>query len=202
MAELKPLHHTGTVRLETERLILRPTSITDAEQMHNNWASDPEVTKYLHWQPHANIELTKGVLADWDRKNERLDYYHWGIVLKETGEIIGSGGSLGINEKNNSTELGYCMSRTYWGNGYMSEAVAAMIAYLFNVVGLNRIAACHDPDNVASGRVMQKCGMTFEGIQRQANYCVRRGFYDLAFYAILRIDFEKNNNISSEVSDV
>lgn len=192
MTERKSLNHTGTVRLETERLILRPTAITDAKQVYNNWASDPEVTKYLFWQPHTGIEVTKNVLFDWDKKYESPDFYHWGIVRKEGGQIIGAGGALGIDEKHYSTELGYCMGRAYWGKGYMTEAVTAVIAYLFNNVGLNRIAAGHDIDNIASGRVMQKCGMTFEGIQRQAHYCTRRGYYDSARYAILRSDFEKN----------
>lgn len=194
MAELKPLNHTGTIRLETERLILRPTTISDAEQMYNNWASDPEVTKYFSWLPHTDIEVTKSVLADWDIRNEKLDYYHWGIVLKETGEIIGTSGTISIDEKHQNTNLVYCMSRAYWGKGYMSEAVTAMIRHLFNIVGFNRIFACHDPDNVGSGCVMQKCGMIFEGIQRQANFCIRRGFYDLAYYAIIKSDYDKNNN--------
>ena len=188
MPELTPLNHKGTIILETEHLILRPTSISDAEQMYKNWASDPEVTKYLVWSPHSDIEVTKSVLADWDKENDRLDYYHWGIVLKETGEIIGTGGTFGINERHQNTELGYCLSRKYWGKGYMSEAVAAMIKYLFNTVGLNRIAACHDPENIGSGRVMQKCGMKFEGIQRKSRFCPERGFYDLAYYAILKSD--------------
>ena len=85
------------------------------------------------------------------------------------------------------------MSRTHWGKGYMSEAVAAMIEHLFGTVGLNRITACHDPDNIASGRVMQKCGMVFEGVQRQARYCVRRGFYDLVCYAILKTDYRSGS---------
>ena len=76
MAELKPLNHTGTVQIETKRLVLRPTSISDAEEMYNNWASDPEVTKYLPWQPHADIKVTKGILADWDKENEKTNYYH------------------------------------------------------------------------------------------------------------------------------
>lgn len=197
MPELKPLNHTGTVRLETERLILRPTSISDAEQMFNNWASDPEVTKYLFWKPHSDVEETKVILSKWDKENERPDYYHWGIVQKESGQIIGTGGVLGLNEKHHSADLGYCISRTYWGKGYMTEAVAAMIQHLFNIVGLNRITASHDTNNIASGRVMQKCGMAFEGIKRQAHYCVRRGFYDSACYAILKTDFEKNNNITT-----
>ena len=190
MTELKPLNHTGSVRMETKRLILRPTSINDAEQMFNNWASDPEVTKYLFWPPHADIEVTKGILSNWDKENEKPDYYHWGIEVKETGQLIGTGGTINMSERFHSTALGYCMSRAYWGKGYMSEAVAAMIKHLFINVGFNRIAACHDPENVGSGRVMQKCGMVFEGIQRQAHYCARRGFYDLACYAILKDDYK------------
>ena len=191
MPGLQPLNHTGTIRLETERLILRQTSITDAEQMFKNWASDPEVTKYLFWETHANIEATKEVLSKWDKENERLDYYHWGMEIKETSQLIGTCGTISLSERFHSAELGYCMSRAYWGKGYMSEAVSAIIKYLFYNVGLNRIAAYHDPDNVGSGRVMQKCGMVYEGIQRQAHYCVRRGFYDLAGYAILKNDYKE-----------
>ena len=193
MIELKSLNHTGTVELETARLILRQTSITDAAQMFKNWASDPEVTKYLMWQPHADIEVTKSILASWDKENAKMNYYHWGMVLKENQEIIGTVGTLGIDETNRSTELGYCMSRALWGNGYMTEAVAAIIEHLFNTVGLNRITARHDPDNIGSGFVMRKCGMVFEGIQRQAHYCEQRGFYDLASYAIIRSDFDKQH---------
>jgi len=182
--------------LETKRLILRPTSMNDAEQMYAGWASDPEVTKYMTWQPHADIEVTKAILAEWAKESERPDYYHWGIVLKETGLIAGTCGTLGVNEKHQSAELGYCLSRTYWGKGYMSEAVAAMIGHLFNTVGLNRISSFHYPENIASGRVMEKCGMTFEGIQRQAYYHELYGFVDIVCYAILRSDFEKNNNVT------
>ena len=191
MLERKVLNHTGTIRIETERLILRPTSISDAEQMFTNWASDPEVTKHLTWPPHSDIEVTKSVLAYWDKENEKPNNYHWGIVLKETQQIIGTGGTVSINEKHHCAELGYCMGRAYWGKGYMSEAVAAMIEYLFNTVGLNRIAALYEPENIGSGRVMQKCGMIYEGTQRQAFYCTKRGYVDLACYSILKSDFKK-----------
>lgn len=194
MAELKPLNHTGTVHLETERLILRPTSVIDAAQMYNNWASDPEVTKYLHWQPHANIDITKSILTSWESLYINPDYYHWGIVIREIDEIVGTCAVMSVNEKNNCAEIGYCMGRAYWGKGYMSEAVSAIIKYLINIVGFNRIVACHDPNNIGSGRVMQKCGMTFEGIHRQAAFCVRRGFYDLAYYAIIKDDLEVKQN--------
>ena len=193
MTELKPLNHTGTVRLETERLILRPMSITDADQMYSNWASDTEVSKYMSWEPHVDIAATKSILTKWINEYAKMDYYHWGIELKKTDQIIGSAGTQGINEKHRTADLGYCLGRAYWGKGYMSEAVAAMIRHLFNTVGFNRISASHDVNNIGSGRVMQKCGMVFEGIQRQAHYCPRRGFYDSAYYAILKTDYENNS---------
>jgi len=194
MPERKPLNHTGTIQLETERLILRRTSISDAEQMYKNWASDPDVTKYLVWETHANIDVTREILTGWDEKYGNPDFYHWGIVEKESQQIIGTVGTHRLDEKHYSMELGYCMSRTYWGKGYMSEAVAAIIEYLFNTVGFNRISACHDTDNIGSGRVMQKCGMILEGTQRQVRYNIKRGgFIDLIWYAILKSDYDKNN---------
>ena len=193
---LKPLNHTGSVPLQTERLMLRPTRLSDAEQMFANWASDPQVTQYLSWEAHADVEVTKSVLALWNRENERADRYHWGIVLKETGQIIGTVGVLTLQEQWQSAEIGYCIGRDHWGKGYMSEAVAALFAHLFTTVGLNRITARHDLDNIASGRVMQKCGMAFEGVERKARYCARRGFYDAACYAILKSDFEDQGGIA------
>ncbi len=191
MPTLQPLRHTGPVRIETERLILRPTSMDDAEQMFSNWASDPEVTKYLYWQPHADIEVTRGILAEWDQKNAQPDYSHWGLEIKATGQLIGAGGSVSaINERHRSAEIGYCLSRAHWGRGYMTEAVSEMIRHLFLAVGLNRIAAYHDPENIGSGRVMQKCGMMYEGTQRQARFSETRGFYDLMCYAILKEDYK------------
>ena len=193
MKKRKPLNHVGSVRIETERLILRSTSITDAEQMFNNWASDPEVTKYLMWETHSDVEVTKSILADWDKKNENLDYYHWGIILKENNQIIGTCGSFGIDERHYKTEIGYCMSRAYWGQGFMTEAVSAMIGFLFNTVGANRIMARFDPNNIGSGRVMEKCGMKYEGLHRQDSYCDKRGYYDLVYYAILKEEQRKMN---------
>ena len=84
------------------------------------------------------------------------------------------------------------MSRAYWGKGYMTEAVSAMIDYLLNTVGANRILARFDPNNIASGRVMEKCGMKFEGVCRQDSYCDKRGYYDLAYYSILKDDINKS----------
>jgi len=188
-----PLRHTGTVRLETPRLILRPTAVTDAAQMFSNWASDEQVTQYVFWNPHADVAETQGILAKWAAEYARPDYYHWGIVCKETGETIGTIAVMGLAETHQSAEIGYCISRAQWNRGYMSEAVAAVVRHMLFAVGLNRVSASHDTNNPASGRVMQKCGMQFEGIRRQSRFCPRRGFYDSAYYAILKSDLEEKD---------
>ena len=191
MTAIKPLNHTGTPRLETARLVLRRTSVSDAEQMYNNWASDPEVTRYLVWQTHADIEETKGILSGWDEKYKNPDFYHWGIVEKESEQIIGTIGTHNLREKHYAVELGYCLSRTQWGKGYMSEAVAEVIKFLFETVGFNRISAVFNENNAGSGRVMQKCGMLSEGTQRQAQLTKEGKFCDIHWYAIVKNDFCK-----------
>ena len=79
------LKHCGTLRLKTERLVLRRFALTDAAAMYKNWASDPEVTKFLTWPPHADRNVSKAVLEDWVKSYKRKDYYQWAIVPKDNG---------------------------------------------------------------------------------------------------------------------
>lgn len=183
------MNHIGTKALETERLILRRFTLDDAQAMYDNWASDPEVTTYLTWPTHSSVEITKMVLADWVPRYEQADYYHWGLELKQTGTLIGDLAVVRVIEPIAEAELGWCMSRKYWGQGLMPEAGRAVLGYLFEEAGFNRVCARHDVENPKSGRVMQKIGMTFEGIQRQAGRN-NRGIIDHATYAILRSDWE------------
>ena len=93
-----------------------------------------------------------------------------------------------VDEKLESAELGWCIGKAWWGRGIMPEAGAAVIAYLFDEVGLNRVAARHDVRNPKSGRVMQKLGMTQEGVLRQAGHC-NAGTGDIAVYSILKREY-------------
>ena len=89
--EVYPMNHCGTKRIETERLVLRRFAIGDAEAMYRNWASDPEVTKYLTWPAHTGVEMSKAVLKEWTTAYANHSYYQWAIVLKENGACpIGS----------------------------------------------------------------------------------------------------------------
>ena len=184
------LTHKGTQTIETERLILRQARREDAEPMFRNWASDPEVTKYLTWPTYEKVETAHQILDLWASEYEKPDYYQWMIELKEIGEPIGSISVVRQNERVEEAEIGYCIGRRWWHQGVTSEALAAVIDWLFAEVGMNRVAARHDPNNPHSGGVMRKCGMTYEGTMRSADRN-NQGICDTAQYAILRNEWEK-----------
>lgn len=182
------MEHKGTRTLNTDRLILRRFTLDDAESMYRNWASDEEVTRFLTWPPHASVEVTKSLLTDWINHYEEDNYYNWVIELKETGDVIGSISVVKLNEMIAGADIGYCMSKDFWGKGIMPEALRAVIRYLFCEVGLNRIAACHDVNNPKSGRVMDKAGMKLEGILRSAGRN-NLGICDEVWHSIMREEF-------------
>ncbi|MBQ6721626.1 MAG: GNAT family N-acetyltransferase [Clostridia bacterium] len=184
------MNKTGTQRIETHRLILRPFRIEDAEDMFGNWASDPEVTRFLTWPAHRSIEVTRMLLNDWILKYRDGGFFNWAMEWKENGRVIGNISVVRFIEELETAEIGYCMSRTYWGRGIMPEALRAVTDFLFDTVGVNRVTACHDVNNPKSGRVMQKAGMKFEGIMRAAGKN-NLGFCDEVRYGILRGDREE-----------
>jgi ribosomal-protein-alanine N-acetyltransferase len=182
-----------TIIGETERLILRHITLADAEDMFYGWANDPRVTEHVTWKPHKDIEETKSVISRW------IEQYAGGklelcIELKETGKVIGSLGVHDGNPKIKSISIGYCLSHAYWNKGIMTEAVKAMCNYLFSQ-GHNRIEAVHHTGNPASGKVMLKAGMQYEGIKRQGAVDSDGNLCDVACYAILKDDLKDGENI-------
>lgn len=180
------LTHKGTKTLETPRLILRRATLADAEPMFRNWANDKEVTKYLTWPPHESVDVTRNVVASWVDSYGNEDYYHWMIVLKETGEPIGSLLASCVGRVP-TAHIGYCIGKTWWHRGIMTEALNTVICYLFEEVGFTRIESMHDPNNPHSGAVMRKCGMTYEGTHRMSDRN-NQGICDASYYAILNTD--------------
>lgn len=175
--------HKGTVTIETPRLILRKARMEDAEPMLHNWANDPDVTKFLTWPTHGNIEVTKNVLAGWIESYEKDDYYQWMIVLKESNEPIGSIMASTVGRAQ-SAHIGYCIGKHWWHQGIMSETLKAVINFLFDEVGYHRVESLHDPNNPNSGGVMKKCGMKYEGTLRQADKN-NQGICDACYYGLL-----------------
>ncbi len=161
------MKHCGSVRIETERLILRKFTIDDAKEMFENYASRDAVTKYMPWHSHKNIEETKEYLSTCVLpKYEQVDVYKWAIVLKETNQVVGAIDVVSNNDEQKRAELGWVLSDDYWGRGLMPEAAREVLKLLFEV-GYCRIFAIHDIDNPKSGRVMQKIGMLHEGTMKK-----------------------------------
>ena len=180
------MKHCGTQTLETKRLILRRFTVRDADAMYTNWASDPEVTRYLTWPAHAGVETSRAVLADWTAAYAQESCYQWAIVLKDRAdEPVGSIGAVDVSDDIAAVQIGYCLGRRWWHQGIMSEALGAVMDFFFDAVGCNRVAGRHDPRNPHSGMVMQKCGMKYEGTQRSADRN-NQGICDTSWYALLK----------------
>lgn len=185
------INHKGTVQLETEHLVLRRFVEEDVKPMYNNWASVPEVTKFVTWFPHKNIEETQVIVKHWVEEYSEPNRYQWAIVLKEIDEPIGSIGVVRQDDKISKAEMGYCIGNAFWHKGYTSEALSCVMEFLFNEVGFNRIAALHDVRNPNSGRVMMKCGMQFEGTHREAGITKEGDKLTYSIYAALKNEWKK-----------
>lgn len=179
------MNHKGTVRIASERLVLRRFEISDVDAMFANWASDAEVTRYMTKSFHKSKEVTAMVVKDWTDGYLDSNFYQWAIELKSTKEIIGSISAVKICEKSGEVEIGYCIGKKWWNNGYTTEAFTSVINFLFDQVGAIRICAKHDTNNPASGRVMQKCGLSFNGIYKGAGRNSTGEVCDLAVFTIL-----------------
>ena len=185
------MNHQGTAVLDTERLTLRPFTIADADAAYRNWCSDVEVTRYLTWPAHTNRSVTEKVIGNWVSRYGDPAFYQWAIELKALREPVGSIAVVSMNEDLDIAQVGYCMGKHWWHQGVMSEAFGAVIAFLFEQVGANRIEARHDPDNPRSGGVMRKCGLMYEGRLRQADRN-NRGVVDVCMYSLLRSEYDAN----------
>ncbi len=170
------MRHAGTQEIETAHLLLRRLLPQDAGMMYTNWASDPEVTRYLRWQPHKSAAETLELLAAWETLYPNPDYYQWAIVEKSSGQVAGSislyNSLLGEPQQKTAWagmdlaggiwEPGYCLGKRWWNKGYMTEALCAVVRFWFSCTDSPWLACCHAVDNPASGRVMEKAGFVYD----------------------------------------
>jgi [ribosomal protein S5]-alanine N-acetyltransferase len=173
--------------LETERLILRKMTLDDAEAIFE-YASDPEVSRYVIWETHRSIEDSRAFLELVVHKYESGDEPDWGIVYKGDHRLVGACGIVSWEPDHGRAEVGYALSRDYWGRGLMAEAVRAMIRFGFERMGLNRIEARCITENTASAKVMEKAGLIYEGTLRQREY-IKGAYRDMKIYSILSSEF-------------
>jgi len=114
--------------LETERLILRPLNLEDAEDIYQNWATDPEVARFMRWSVHASVEVTREWLKVVEESSDSDEVYDWGFVLRENNKLIGSGG-LYWKEEKQCFELGYNLMKKHWNQGLTTEAAGEIVRF-------------------------------------------------------------------------
>jgi RimJ/RimL family protein N-acetyltransferase len=150
--------------LQTERLRLRKPKLADAEAIFREYASDPEVTRYVSWRAHQTIaetrEYMRVCLSAWDVGKA----FQWVIERKEDGQLMGM---IAARVQAHRWELGYVLARRYWGHGYMTESVKGLIDWAFKDADVFRVWAVCDVENLASARVMERAGMQREGVLRR-----------------------------------
>lgn len=168
--------------LETERLIIRPYTPDDLEELIE-MRTDPEVYRYLGGTERQNrVEITKR-LDFYMQCYEKLGFGMSAMIWKENGETIGGCGLQPL-EDTGEIEVGYSLKKNYWRRGIGYECADAWLAYGFEKAGLERIVAVADKENTGSWRIMEKCGMTYEGMKTAYGM-------ECKFYAISKDEFSR-----------
>jgi ribosomal-protein-alanine N-acetyltransferase len=176
-------------QLGTTRLILRPLRLADAADVLA-YAGDPEVSRFMSWEMHRSIDDSQDFLLWVMECYSHHEEGPWGLEERSSGRLIGTCGLHDVVPADRRAELGYTLARPYWNQGYMTEAVEAVLKFAFLRLDLNRIQAVCVPENLASERVMQKVGMTYEGTLR--DYRLIKGMLRrMKMHSILRREYER-----------
>ena len=162
--------------IETPRLLLRPPLVSDAADVFE-WVSDPVVNRYMPYTLYESEEQAAQWLA-----SLRPEDNDFAFCLKDTGKVIGTGG-VSPNADSSIYELGYNLNRAYWGQGYATEAAKAMLTWAHDSLNAHDFVASHVYANVASGKVLRKCGFVFEHFGQYARFDGSETF-DATFYRL------------------
>ena len=195
MKNTTPFH---LIQLPTKRLVIRPLRDTDAQALFEVF-SDPKVMR--HWSGAAwnSIEQAQQKIAQYDKALRESESIGLGIVNIQTNTVIGTCSLFQLDEQCRRAEIGYGMVSTAWGNGYMHEALTAVINFGFEVLDLNRIEADIDPRNQPSLRTVERLGFIKEGYLRE-RWIVEGEISDSSIYGLLRRDWlsiSKHGDINS-----
>ncbi len=171
--------------LETERLIFRKMTLEDADDMFE-YASDYKLARLFRWEHHKSIEDSRNYLTYMNQRYAEKDISEWGIVLRNTNKFIGTGGFLWWATKIGAAELAFSISRNYWHRGLEYEIIKEIARFGFEKMHLNRIEMRCRVENTSLEIVLQRIGMTFEGIilQRQIAKRYRFKVYNLKIYVL------------------
>jgi [ribosomal protein S5]-alanine N-acetyltransferase len=172
--------------IETERLILREVTKADADDMLT-YLSDPDVVKHMGLEPFRSVEDAYDEIAWYESIVNNGTGIRWGITLKDDKRVIGSCGFLNRVLKHYRSEVGFELSKEYWGKGIAREALEAVVKYGFKNMELERVEALIEPANLPSQRLVEKTGFQREGLLRHYEYTCGT-FDDLYIYSLLKED--------------
>ncbi len=176
------------IYIETKRLIIRALQIDDANEIYKN-INNEQVSRWTANVPHPYTLENAHDFIEYSNiaieNDKKLDL---GIILKETGKLIGCAGFVDLDLKNNNAEIGYWLGEKYWGKGIMSEAVFAIIKYGFDNLKLHKIYGKHISENINSKRIFEKLGFKEEGLLREQ--VLKKGkYFDKKYWGLLKDDF-------------
>ena len=169
--------------LEGERIFLRPFTLKDKRDVYE-YAGSEKVTKYLTWEKINSLEKAESIILDIYRRRKGI----FAIEHKAEQKCIGCI-DLRIESSDCKASFGYVLNESYWNKGYMTEALKMILDLAFNKLKLNRLEATHYAGNEGSGRVMEKCGMIYEGTVREETL-IKGIYHDVKHYGILKRDYK------------
>lgn len=170
--------------LETERLKLVKISPEHAEDMYE-YSCDPDVTRYLTWSCHSSAKETERYIKLLQKKYTAGVFNDWGLIHKESGKFIGTCGFTSFDYEKGTAEIGYVLSKDYWGMGLAAEAARCVMEFGFDVFGLSGFCAKCMEGNDASMRVMQKVGMSFENIYKNGMF-IKGAYKTIIVYSVTK----------------
>ena len=184
-------------RFETKRLILRRIEDRDCEDMFE-YSADLDVTRYLTWTPHATPNETRDYITALQKRYDCGKFFDWGLVYKEDGRFVGTCGFTSINLNQNICEVGYVLSKKYWGIGLMPEALECIMDFAFDYFGFDKIEARFLEGNINSKKVMEKVGMVCEKVDRNVMH-IKGENRTVHTYSITKTAFELRKNTLNKI---
>lgn len=185
------LTHIGTHTIETERLILRRFNYTDDEDMLQYWVADERIQSLYSEPVYTTKDEVKGLLDKYIGSYDKDDYYRWAIIEKKSNKCIGQIAYFLVDNKNHFAEIEYCIGTEFQCKGYATEATKAIIEYGFKKINLHKVQICTKTINQPSKRVIEKCGLTYEGTMRDFFY-MNGEYVGRLYFSILKSEFENN----------
>lgn len=191
--------HTGTIDIETDRVLLRQFKLCDSNHMFYNWASSSLVTRFLSWEPYSEVSQVVTYIKDAIGHYIEKSYYNWAIELKELGEVIGSV-NANVNEELSCVRLSFCIGDRWWNRRIMQEILTHLIPIFMERIQCERLEACTESDNRTAAKVLIRSGFHGEGILKRA-YLGINGPSDLIWYSIMKNIYDVKKRLSNLTLD-